>query len=422
MTRPASGDTVHIDDLAEPVLAPEIAEMMATAAPFGDAIELAVEPMLAHAVAETGLDDFGDDGFLEPFTVLLGALRTEAGLSSFGRITVSVQINQLLKNRLLIQQILVEHPEIHDLEVARPIIIAGLPRTGTTHLQNLISADPALRSLPYWESIEPVPAPGDVMGPDGIDPRVTRCDDSLAILTQALPYFPRMYDIGTHNAHEEINLLAIDFSTMYFDTLAPMPTWREHYLAHDQTPHYEYMKTVLKVLQFLRGGDRWILKSPQHLEQFGPLIRTFPDATVLVTHRDPVSVIASMDTMLAYTARMHLDPVDPVRIGQFWADLLIGMLDRCRAERDLLPANQSLDVHFDAFMADDLGMVERIYALAVQPFDLPTREAIATYLAGHQRNRHGGLIYDLADFYLTEDDLRKRTEGYIEHFGVTLGA
>ncbi len=90
-----------------------------------------------------------------------------------------------------------DHPEIHDLEIERPIIIAGLPRTGTTHLQNLISADPALRSLPYWESIEPVPAPGDVTGPDGVDPRITRCDASLAVLTQALPYFPRMYDIGT---------------------------------------------------------------------------------------------------------------------------------------------------------------------------------------------------------------------------------
>ena len=240
MTTPGPRDTVHIDDLAAPVYSPAIAEMMTAAAPFGDAIELAIEPRMGQAAQETGLDDFGDDAFLEPFSVLLAALRSEAGLSSFGRVTVSVQINQLLKNRLLIQQVLTEHPEIHDLEIDRPIIIAGLPRTGTTHLQNLIAADPALRSLPYWESLEPVPTPGDVIGPDGVDPRVARCDANLSILTEALPYFPRMFDIGTHNAHEEINLLAIDFSTMYFDTLAPMPTWREHYLAHDQTPHYEY--------------------------------------------------------------------------------------------------------------------------------------------------------------------------------------
>lgn len=421
MTKPATTEAVHIEDLANPRFSPEIEEMMTAAAPFGASIELEIEPMLAQAAAETGLDDFGPDGFREPLAVLLESFRSEAPLSDFGRIAVSLQLNRFLKNRLLIQQVLHEHPEIHALEIERPIIIAGLPRTGTTHLQNLISADPALRSLPYWESIEPVPAPTDVTGPDGVDPRVTRCDESLAMLTETLPYFPRMYDIGTHNAHEEINLLAIDFSTMYFDTMAPMPTWRAHYLSQDQTPHYDYLKTVLKVLQFLRGGDRWILKSPQHLEQFGPLIRTFPDATVLVTHRDPVPVIASMNTMLAYTARMHLDPVDPVGIGHFWADLLVGMLDRCQAERDLLPAGQSLDVHFDAFMADDLGMVERIYSLADQPFDERARDAVAAYLASHQRNRHGGLIYDLADFDLTEADLRARTASYSEHFGVTPG-
>jgi hypothetical protein len=417
---------VHIDDLAEPRFDPAIAEMMAAAAPFGEAIELTADALMSQAAATAGLDDFGPLTFLEPLGVLLASLRDEAGLSGFGRITMSVQIDQLLRNRLLLTDLLRRHPEIHDIEIRQPIIIAGLPRTGTTHLQNLISADPALRFLPYWESIEPLPAPGDEPAPADaeatgwVDPRITRSDDNLAIIDQAMPYFRRMFDIGSRHAHEEINLLAIDFSTMYFDTMAPMPTWREYYLAHDQRPHYAYMRTVLKALQFLRGGDRWILKSPQHLEQFGPLIDTFPDATVLVTHRDPVSVIASMDTMLAYTARMHLDPVDPVRIGHHWADLLVGMLDRCMLDRHLLPAGQSLDIRFDEFMADDVGTVERIYGLADQPFDERARSAVSSYLDAHRRNRHGGLIYDLADFELEADDLRARTHAYIEHFGIAL--
>jgi hypothetical protein len=417
---------VHIDDLAEPRFDPAIAEMMAAAAPFGEAIELTADALMSQAAATAGLDDFGPLTFLEPLGVLLASLRDEAGLSGFGRITMSVQIDQLLRNRLLLTDLLRRHPEIHDIEIRQPIIIAGLPRTGTTHLQNLISADPALRFLPYWESIEPLPAPGDEPAPADaeatgwVDPRITRSDDNLAIIDQAMPYFRRMFDIGSRHAHEEINLLAIDFSTMYFDTMAPMPTWREYYLAHDQRPHYAYMRTVLKALQFLRGGDRWILKSPQHLEQFGPLIDTFPDATVLVTHRDPVSVIASMDTMLAYTARMHLDPVDPVRIGHHWADLLVGMLDRCMLDRHLLPAGQSLDIRFDEFMADDVGTVERIYGLADQPFDERARSAVSSYLDAHRRNRHGGLIYDLADFALEADDLRARTHAYTEHFGIAL--
>ena len=182
-----------------------------------------------------------------------------------------------------------------------------------------------------------------------------------------MPHFKRMHEMTTWHVHEEIQLLAIDFSTMLFDTMAPMPSWREYYLAHDQTPHYEYMKTVLKAMQWLRGGERWILKSPQHLEQFGPLISTFPDATVLVTHRDPVSVMVSMSTMVCYSARTSLDPVDPVRISGYWADRLETMLNAAMRDRELLPADQSMDILFGDFMADDIGTVRRIYELADQP-------------------------------------------------------
>jgi len=411
---------VHIDDLVHPRFDPATAEMIAAAAPMGDLIELTAPALMGQAAATLGLDDFGDPAFVEPLEVLLRALTTEAPLSGFGRVTVAVQLDRFLRNRLLIVDLLARHPEIHDIEIRRPIIIAGLPRTGTTHLQNVIAADPAIRFLPYWESLEPVPVPGEQPGSDGVDPRILRCDADLAVLRQALPYFERMYDIGTHHAHEEINLLAVDFSTMYFDTLAPMPSWREHYLASDQRPHYAYLKTVLKVLQFLRGGDRWILKSPQHLEQFGAVIDTFPDATVLVTHRDPVSVIASMDTMVTYTARMQLDPIDPVAIGHYWADLLAVMLDRCRADRHLLPADQSMDIRFDEFMADSIGTVERIYQLADQPLTPTARTAVTGYLDGHGRSRHGGLIYDLADFDLDPVELRARLRSYTDHFAITL--
>ena len=142
--------------------------------------------------------------------------------------------------------------------------------------------------------------------------------------------------------------------------MAPMPSWRDRYLATDQTPHYEYLRTVLQVLTFLRGGDRWVLKSPQHLEQFRALMTVFPDATVVVTHRDPVAVTASMATMLAYTSRMQLAQVDPASIGR--------LLDESPAHDarhgacasvTCSPADRSMDVRFDEFMADDLGTVAR---------------------------------------------------------------
>jgi len=219
--------------------------------------------------------------------------------------------------------------------------------------------------------------------------------------------------------HEEIQLLGIDFSTMLFETMAPMPVWRDYYLSHDQRPHYAYLAKVLKVLQWLRGGNRWVLKSPQHLEQFPALADTFPDATFVVTHRDPVSVTASMATMLAYSARMSADRVDPVRIGRYWSERLVGMLRSCVRDRDVLPAGQSIDVRFGEFMADDVGMVGRIYALAGQPMTVEVRAAMDAFMAENPRGRHGGVVYDLAEYGLDRGRLRQATAFYSERFGLS---
>ena len=296
-----------------------------------------------------------------------------------------------MKNRLLIEDLSRRHPEILDEQIVAPIIICGLPRTGTTHLHNLMSADPALRSLPYWESLEPVLAEPSSPAPGRPDPRLERTDMALSFLNTALPYFNRMHEMTVEHTHEEIQLLAIDFSTMLFETTAPMPTWRDAYLTRDQRPTYAYLLKVLKVLQWLRGGTRWVLKTPQHLEQFPALVETFPDATFVVTHRDPVSVTASMVTMIAYTARLTRDRVDLEGMGGYWADRLERMLRRCADERDALPADRTIDVRFDEFMADDLAMVARVYDLAGQPLDGRAREAMASFMAAHPRGRHGAV-------------------------------
>lgn len=415
---------VHIDDLAEPVFDPEVAALMAAAAPLAETIELSAEALCRRAMAGTGLEDLGDGGFMARLDRLCRALEDEAGLSAFGRVTTSVQLTQLVTNRLLLRDLLARHPEIHEVAITRPIVIAGLPRTGTTHLHNLLAADPGLRSLPYWESLEPVlpAAEAAEVAAGAPDPRLARTEAGVAFLNQALPLFRRMHEMTVDHVHEEIQLLAIDASSMLFETTAPMPSWRDDYLARDQTPHYAFLRTVLQALQWLRPGGatevRWVLKSPQHLEQLVPLTTVFPDATVVLTHRDPVSVTASMCTMIAYTARLHCARVDPAALGAYWADRLARMLDACARDRDHLPPEQAIDVHFDRFMADELGTVAAVYGRAGRPF-APARDAIVAYRDGHPRGRHGGLLYDLADFGLDPGALRERFAGYTSRFGVT---
>ena len=422
MTVGARPAPVRIDDLADPKFSPETSEILSAMAAMADGLRLEPDALMDDAAAKTGLSDFGGDGFREPLDVLCTAFRTEAGLSGPGLVSNHALFVQLLSNRLHVEDLLRRHPEIHDVCIEAPIIVCGLPRTGTTHLHNLMAADPALRSLPYWESLEPVLPDSERPTPDEPDPRKARTATALDFINSAMPYFKRMHEMTVDHVHEEIQLLAIDFSTMLFETTAAMPTWGDYYLAHDQTPHYEYLRTVLKVLQWLRGGERWVLKSPQHIEQFPALRATFPDATFVVTHRDPVSVTTSVATMITYTARLSHERVDPHFIGGYWADRIERMLRSCADERDALPADQSIDVHFDEFMADDVAMVERIYDLAGQPMTDTARAAMRSFMDDHPRGKFGGIIYDLADFGLDASERREALRFYTDRFDVTAEA
>lgn len=410
-TRP---ELVQLDDLAEPKFSPEaeqIRDMMATLAAD---CPLDADALHARAIADTGLDDFGPDDYRERLDVYLAALHDIDGMHAPGIVNFFGQLSQWLKNRLLLTDLLTRHPEIHNVELLPPVVIAGLPRTGTTHLHNLLGATPSFRTLPYWESFEPFPLPSE----EGIepDPRAARMDIAVTVMNTLMPHFALMHEMTTEHVHEEIQLLANDFSTMFMETLAYVPRWESYYLAHDQTSTYEYLATQLKALQFLRGGRRWLLKSPQHLEQLPVLDKVFPGVAVVCTHRDPVPVAISMVAMLAYTARTHRSPVPVEDIAAGWIDRLELMLAALVGDRDVIPPGRSIDVSFDDFMADQLGVAEQVYGLVGEPMTDEVRAAMAEYLGGHQRGRLGKVLTSCEMFGLNEDDLRERFAPYVSRF------
>jgi len=406
--------SVRLDDLHSPRFSSEaqpILDMMATMAPL---CPLDTDALHAQASADTGLHDFGPDDYRERLDVLLAALREVDDLHPAGTVNLYSQLLQLLKNRLLLADLMNRHPEIDDIDLQPPVVIAGLPRTGTTHLHNLLAAPPTFRSMPYWESVEPFPLPAEA----GIDPdpRRTRMDVGVGVINTVMPHFPLMHEMTTDHVHEEIQLLANDFSTMYFETLAEVPAWRRYYQSHDQTPHYEHLAGQLKAMQFLRGGRRWLLKSPQHLEQVPVLDRVFPSSVVVFTHRDPVPVALSMIAMITYSARMHRSAVPVERIAASWIDRLDQMLTALVRDRDAIGPDRSIDVRFDDFMADEVGTVETIYALAGEQFTDEARTAVAGYLEGHRRGRFGGVETSCEMFGLSEHDLHTRFAPYVDRF------
>lgn len=407
-------ELIELDDLREPRFTPEVAEVRAAMELMALECPLDADVLHHRASAETGLSDFGPEDYRERLDVFLSSVREIEDLNGSGRLTYYTHVISWLKNRLLLQDLLTRHPEIHDIELAPPIIIAGLPRTGTTHLHNLMAAAPAFRTLPLWESIQPFPLPAEA----GIepDPRLARTDGFVDFTHQAMPHFRLMHEMTTDYVQEEVQLLANDFSSMMMEILGQVPRWRDYYLDHDQTSSYEYLRLQLQALQFLRGGRRWLLKSPQHLEQLPVLKRVFGDATYVFTHRDPVPAALSLIAMVTYSARMHRTPVPVEEIAAEWVDRLGVLFDALVRDRDLFDPEQSMDIRFDDFMADDLAVTEQVFALAgEQPTDAD-RSAMADYLDVHRRGRLGKVRIDAAMFGLDEQQLRERFAGYTARF------
>ena len=276
-------EKLRIDDLAEPVLTG--IQRAALQAASENPTDMRVDAVLEVAGRRTGLTDFGDEGFIERLRLWLDEVDGDPTRTELGKASVFRMCTRLATARLKVRDLLVRHPEIHDVRIEAPLIVVGLPRSGTTHLVNMLATDARFRSLPLWENYEPVDPRFD-RSPRQEDDRRQRTLNEWDRSKALLPLQQLLHPMEPDHVHEECELQGIDFGGYMLEWMARVPRWRDRYFAEDQTPRYEYMRDVLKVLQWQHGPNRWVLKSPQHLEQLGPLMATFPDATIVMTHRD----------------------------------------------------------------------------------------------------------------------------------------
>jgi hypothetical protein len=298
-----------------------------------------------------------------------------------------------------------------------PVIVVGLPRSGTTHLVNLLAADTRFRSMPWWEVVEPTPVLGDGPGRDGRDPRYLRCLAAYQTSKKVAPLTSLMHDRPPWSIEEDCELVDLDLCSYVLEWHARVPSWRDHYLRLDQRAHYAFLRQELQVLTYQRGPQRWVLKTPQHLEQLGPLMDAFPDATVAFTLRDPVAVLQSAITMLAYGDRLRRVQIEPDELAAYWIDRIERLLRAAVRDAPLIPAGQRVDVEFGAFVADDLATATGILAAAGLEITDRCRRELAAYLAADPRRQRSRIVYDLrADFGLEPDALYDRFAFYFEAF------
>ncbi|HYF46853.1 MAG TPA: sulfotransferase [Acidimicrobiales bacterium] len=398
---------VRIPDLREPRRSGDEQALYETA--LAMRVELDADELVAQAKAEAGLDDLGDTGFVDRLREQVAAVEADEGLSGLGRWLVRDRLVGLARARLRFEDFVRRHPESLEVELEAPVIVVGLPRSGTTHLVNLLAADRRFRSMPWWEVREPTPVIGDGPGRDGVDPRYLRALGEWEATKATAPLASLMHDRPPWSIEEDCELVDLDVCSYTLEWHARVPRWRDHYLALDQRPHYEFLRRQLQVLSHLRGPNRWVLKTPQHLEQLGPLLDVFPDATIAFTLRDPVAVLQSAITMLAYGDRLRRVRIDPDDLAAYWVERIEQLLRAAVRDADLIPADQRVDVEFGEFMADDLAMAARILEVAGLDLTDDARTELSTYLAGNPRGKDGRVVYDLrGDFGLEPGELHER--------------
>jgi hypothetical protein len=417
------GAAGHLEDIDfEDLTSPRLTDVQRQILKFTEArhVEFDIDRMVAEAQEQAGATDLDDtDGLGDRLSAHVAAIEGDDGLTQLTRGSLRQRVVRLLRNRLSLTELVKRYPEIESIPIEKPFIVVGMPRSGTTHLVNLIAADPGRRALPYWESQEPIPAAG--AGPDsyGVDPRYTRIKAEHDALMASAPVVAAMHDRFPEAIEEEVELLDLDLAGYVLEWHARVPDWRDYYLGLDQTRHYAYLKKVLQALTFLRGPRTWVLKSPQHCEQLGPLMATFPDATVAFTHRDPVAVVQSAITMMAYSDRLRRKSIDAQWLLEYWSDRVHRLLSACVRDRDLVQAGQSIDIGFHELNGNEMPLLEQLYERGGVELTLRARGAFQAYLDGNPRGKHGRIRYDLQrHFGVSPAELRERFDFYFNRFDV----
>lgn len=411
-----TAETIRITDFETPrhSEAAKAAFAMIEQVPF----ELSAKAVIEGARAESDVPLFEDADWNARLETYVEACLSDRSYTRMGRFVTFQSLKRYLIQRSRLEALYLEHPEIDEIEIERPLIIAGLPRSGTSHLLNLIGADSRLRALRRWESQEPIPSVAARRG-EIPDDRIANGQAALEQQDLLIPLMTNMYDVPNDGIHEEVELQNLCLSSLLMATSQPLTEWMEGYFAEDQRPHYAFLKRALKALQFLEPKERWVLKSPQHLAWVPALVETFPDATIVCTHRDPVSVFTSWATMTCYAARLSRDPVVVSELIPHAQLLQKRLLDGLVRDKASLPEDRTEHVYFHEFMADDRGTLDRIYERAGLPMTEQTRAEIDHYIETHPRGRHGKVVYDLEDdFGITRDEMYEVFGDYMDAFPV----
>ncbi len=385
--------------------------------------------VLEEAANRSGLWDFGDMGFTEPLRLFTESARRSGSLNSVGRDVLHKVVIRHLRNRLSLQAFVQAHPEIRVAPVNRPVFITGLPRTGTTLLHNLMALDPANRVLRFWEALRPFP-PGS--GTEGRDEAalVAEAEVWLERLYALTPYF-RTIHASTATGPEECDALFQNaFASQHFDDMFRADDYSAWLAEASLAEEYTFYRGQLRVLQLQalqlhagEGGDRrWVLKSPSNLGYLAALFETFPDATVVVCHRDPDEAVASYASLVMNVRQPYSDDVQAEVVGAHALRRCRAAMGRALAVRDEVGEEQFVDVSYRALVDDPVAVLRGLYKRVGSPLGKAVEALMRAWLADNPRHRHGAHRYGLSQFGLSSAEVAEALAPYHDRFQAELAS
>lgn len=374
--------------------------------------------LIAEARRRAGFSDFGDDEFVPRFEALLDSLKRQTVLTAEGATKAHERFLRLLANRLRFQADLQKHPEILDQTLLPPVIIVGLPRTGSTKLMRMLSVSKSFQELIFWQGYNPA----RVLDQEdsGRAQRISAARDYVQWRAGTNPATNAGHFIDVMEPEEESFLLEFTFGSYYPYAFFDIPDFVHWVRTQNDDKPYLYLRQLLQYIQwqFHRVAPLpWILKSPPNLGHEAALAKHFPGIRFLMTHRDPVTVVPSTAAIARESHKLYCDGVPDYRaISDLMLDELAQGMNRNLAWRDTKPKNAILDLSYNDIQDREMDVVKQVYDFLGLTLSAEQTAAMRGWLVDNTQHKHGKHDYSLTESGLTEDRINTAFAGYRSRF------
>ena len=379
-------------------------------------VEFNTHSFIAEAQRKTGLQDFGDMTFLEPLHILLEACEQEANLSMVGRLAVKSETIRLLINRLKLTQDRKTYRGIKKEHIKSPLIILGLPRTGSTLLHNLLSQDPTNRVPRLWETMTPSPPPGH---PQSLaKPRIQHTNKLLKGFYLAAPKFKVVYPMTALDPAECVTIMTHSFMSAQFQSTYNIPSYQKWLKNADLRQAYVEHRQFLQHLQWTHQPQQWVLKAPPHIFALKSLLSVYPDAKVIQTHRSPHTVLGSVASFDVILRQTFSRSVNPQHIGQEallqWSEAVQSAMNF----RDSQATNngQFYDMLYTSLSRDPIDAIRKMYDHFGLPLLNRAEQNMKEFLKKNPKHKHGEHRYSLSHYGLSEAEISSNFKSYIDRY------